>query len=442
MSPSLILHKLPKFYIPEIFKGPENVDYRNILDASFPYDLMFFKGGRGGAKTQTFAQLAAGIAKSKKVRILCARQLLSSIESSFHQELKAAIERAGWDKKFNITKISLEGLNGSQFIFKGLARNSAEIKGISGINLVIVDEAQDLSKESIDFLVPTIRAKNARIIFLWNPRYETDYIEIYSKLQMSNPRALIQDVQWYDNPFFPEFLERQRLFAKKELPRHEYEWVWEGKFQSNGGAYFMEGKLLSNRLPVEAQYPRSIFMTIDTTLKGGTSRDGTGIAYVAFCPSLHNENSMGTFVTLDWDLLETSGDMLDEILPSFIQKGMRIARTFPGCAFACYVEDKAAGAVILNKLKRKGLPVIATPSRLTAMGKDGKAVALSEYVNQGKIKMSRQAFDKEVAFHGITQNHLLAQIRNFKPGDPKANTRSDDSVDAWMDANLLAMGGY
>lgn len=74
------------------------------------------------------------------------------------------------DAYFSSTKDSITCLNGSQFIFRGLHNNVSEIKSLENISIAYVEEAENVSEESWQTLIPTIRADNSEIWVVFNPK--------------------------------------------------------------------------------------------------------------------------------------------------------------------------------------------------------------------------------------------------------------------------------
>ena len=59
-----------------------------------------------------------------------------------------------------------------------------------------------------------------------------------------------------------------------------------------------------------------------------------------------------------------------------------------------FIEDKNSGTILLQQAIQRGLPVEGIESKLTAMGKDERALAASPYVHQGRVKYSDYAYNK------------------------------------------------
>lgn len=187
------------------------------------------KGGRGSAKSWSFARALLVLGTTRKLRILCTREVQKSIKQSVHKLLKDQIEALGLTAFYQVLENELRGVNGTEFSFSGLSDQTVDsIKSFEGCDIVWVEEAQSVSKRSWSVLIPTIRKDGSEIWLSFNPELETD--ETYDRFITNQPEdALIVDMNYTDNPWFPEVLERERLHAKASLPKSEYENIWEGK---------------------------------------------------------------------------------------------------------------------------------------------------------------------------------------------------------------------
>ena len=89
-----------------------------------------------------------------------------------------------------------------------------------------VEEAQTVSKRSWDTLIPTIRKEQSEIWVSFNPELETD--ETYQRFVIHTPEnAVVQKINWNDNPWFPEVLRLEKDRLKMRDPE-AYNMVWEG----------------------------------------------------------------------------------------------------------------------------------------------------------------------------------------------------------------------
>lgn len=225
--------ELPEKLIP-VFDGPADVRYAH--------------GGRGSAKTRSFAKMAAvrgymyGMAGISG-QIVCGRQFMNSLEDSSLEECKRAIEDEPWLLDYyDIGEKYIKSKDGRiWFTFVGLDRNIQSIKSKGRILLLWVDEAEPVTDIAWSIVIPTLREEgegwNAELWVTWNPRRKAAAVE--SRFRNSKD-PLIKGVQlnWRDNPRFPSKLERERLRDMEERPE-QYGHIWEGEyFTVNEGAYF------------------------------------------------------------------------------------------------------------------------------------------------------------------------------------------------------------
>jgi phage terminase large subunit len=174
-------------------------------------------GGRGGAKSWGVARALVILGAERPIRILCAREFQSSIADSVHKLIADQIKLMGYDAFYTIEKASIKGLNGTEFSFAGIKHNVGRIKSYEGVDIVWVEEAANVSKNSWETLVHTIRKKGSEIWVTFNPVLETD--ETYKRFVLDPPeRSVAEKIGYADNPWFPEELELERIELKRKDP--------------------------------------------------------------------------------------------------------------------------------------------------------------------------------------------------------------------------------
>lgn len=202
-----------------------------------------FHGGRGSGKSWGVARALLILARQKKLRILCTREVQKSIKDSVHALLSDQIAALGFGKDFQILETEIRcTVTGSVFLFGGLQQHTVEsIKSFEGCDIVWVEEAQSVSGKSWDVLVPTIRKPGSEIWITLNPQLESD--ETYQRfIAIPPPGAVVVEMNYMDNPWFPEVLEAERTHAQKTMKREKYAHIWEGKCMPavEGAIYFDE----------------------------------------------------------------------------------------------------------------------------------------------------------------------------------------------------------
>ena len=192
-----------------------------------PARYKILHGGRGGAKSWGIARALLLRGMANPIRWLCAREYQNSIDESVHQLLEDQIITLGLSDFYDVQKKAIFGKNGTHFGFEGLHHNVVNLKSWEGADGAWVEEAQTVSKNSWNVLTPTIRKDGSEIWVSFNPEFEDD--ETYMRFVVKPPRnALVQEINWRDNPWFPKVLEEERLDLLERDP-DAYDHVWEGK---------------------------------------------------------------------------------------------------------------------------------------------------------------------------------------------------------------------
>lgn len=191
-----------------------------------------FFGGRGSGKSFNVAKMALVWGAIERLRVLCVREFEKSIKESFHMELKSAVQSCEWlTTQYDVGVDYLRHkTNGTEFIFKGLARNVQSVKSMAQIDLVICEESETISEESWRNLLPTIRAPKSEFHIIFNPLNRTSWVAQTFLENDPPPRSLICKMNYNDNPFFSRELEEQRAHAQLTMPAEMYAHVWEGEY--------------------------------------------------------------------------------------------------------------------------------------------------------------------------------------------------------------------
>jgi len=235
--------------------------------AEFPKKLQFLfephrfkvaKGGRGGAKSWNFARALLLQGAERPLRILCARETQKSIKDSVHQLLEDQIQRLGLKDKYDVQMATILGKNGTEIIFAGLKHNIDNIKSVEGCDIVWVEEAQTVSRESWDKLLPTIRKEGSEIWISYNPELDTD--ETHKRFALKPPPgACVVTINYTDNPWFPDVLKPEVEHLKATDPK-AYEHIWMGATRSA-----IEGGIFSNEMEAALKEKRLTTVPYDRT---------------------------------------------------------------------------------------------------------------------------------------------------------------------------------
>lgn len=169
------------------------VEYKPLFSPGWREAAIY--GGRYSLKSHTVARFLLIRARQQKTRVACFREFQNSIQESSHQLLADLIQRYELHD-FEITKNSIiNKINGSDFLFKGLWQNEQSIKSIEGIDIAWVEEAQTVSKSSLEVLTPTVRKPGSQIIYTYNRLMEDDPVHQRIVIE-GRPNALIINVNY------------------------------------------------------------------------------------------------------------------------------------------------------------------------------------------------------------------------------------------------------
>ena len=195
-------------------------------------------GGRGSGKSHMFAELVieAHVADPNRSTV-CVREVQKSLSQSVKRLLEQKIEALGVGALFEVQESVIKSRNGEgRIIFAGMQNHTADsIKSLEGYDCAWVEEAQSLSQKSLDLLRPTIRKPDSELWFTWNPSHASDPIEVLLRSNQSPPGAVVVEVNYDDNPWFPEVLRSEMEYDRRRDP-NKYGHVWKGGYEANGEA--------------------------------------------------------------------------------------------------------------------------------------------------------------------------------------------------------------
>lgn len=240
------------------------------VTAQFPEKLRFLfnparykaaHGGRGSGKSWGFARALLIQGASKKLRILCTREVQKSIKDSVHKLLTDQIAALGLSGKYEVLETLIRGRNGTEIFFSGLSSQTADsIKSYEGVDIAWVEEAQSVSKRSWGILSPTIRKDGSEIWVTYNPDLETD--PTHQMLVINPPTdAVVVEMNYQDNPWFTAVLEQERQDCLRNHPK-DYPNIWGGQCRPAvaGAIYYdevaaMEASARIRSVPINPALP-------------------------------------------------------------------------------------------------------------------------------------------------------------------------------------------
>lgn len=317
--------------------------YRQFFE---PVRFKGLHGGRGSGKSHCFAgHMVLRAASEEGFRAVCVREIQRSIADSVKQLIEDKIEEFGLSGFFKLTETEIVGQNDSKIIFRGMQNHTAaSIKSLEGYDLAWIEEAQTISKRSLELLTPTIRKPGSEIWASWNPEEETDPIDVFFRGQES-PDILCKEVNWDQNPWFPDELKRD---MERDKQRDPDKWlhVWQGHYRS-----LSEARIFRNWRVEELTPPERIIWRYG--VDWGFAKDPT--AGIRCC--LLDESTL----YIDHEAFEVG--VATEALPVFLNQ-------VPGIAKWQSVADSARPETI-DYCKRHGLPKMRAAKKGKGSVEDG-----------------------------------------------------------------------
>lgn len=221
--------KKPEIFIPQIFEC-----------YLVPAFIKVARGGRASAKTQSFIRMILARMQATRTHVGCFREIQKSIKDSIKQTIEGIIDELGLTEQFYITDdVIMHTGTGSRMVFAGLYRNVTSVKGMDWIDIAFCEEAENISKDSWNLLIATLRKEGAELMVCYNPKNVLDETHVrfgpgavpawqYREDGTKYRYAITRQVNYTDNPYFTE-TSRGQMMAMKEDDYELYEHIWLGQ---------------------------------------------------------------------------------------------------------------------------------------------------------------------------------------------------------------------
>lgn len=369
-------------------------------------------GGRGSGKSNFVAELVVEQSIIAKQDVVCLRETQKSLKFSVKKLIESKIEAMNAGAYFDVQDKIIKSVRGGVIIFEGMQNHTADsIKSLEGFDIAWFEEAQSASQKSLDLLRPTIRKPGSRLVFTWNPNEPTDPIEqlLRPRDAAPPPDSIVVEVNWQDNPWFPEELRKEMEYDRSRDP-DKYRHVWEGQFASNS-----EARVFRNWMVEEFDSdPTATFrqgadwgFAVDPTVLVRCYIDGRRLyvdyeAYMVGCeidqtPDLFDRvpDSRRWFITADNARPETISYMRRHGFPKIneaikgagsVEDGIEFLKSFdivvhPRCVHT--IAELKAYSYKVDELTGKVLPVLAD--------KDNHVIDALRYACEGARKAKKPA---------------------------------------------------
>ena len=195
------------------------------------------RGGRGSSKSHTFAQMAVLLTSNrlhahgypvKAWRMICARDFTAATHDSVQQAIIHYIDVYRLSNEFHVGAGGINHLpSGSRIMFYGTHIHPDQFKSIEGIDVIWFEQAERLTADLMNVILPSIRKDTAELWFSWNPQARTDWVW---RRFVSQPRPgdVSLEVNWRHNPWWSDTGLDQLRRDTEEYEPESYAWIWEG----------------------------------------------------------------------------------------------------------------------------------------------------------------------------------------------------------------------
>jgi len=237
---------------------------------------------------------------------------MQSIQESSYKILADLISRYDLSDLFELQKKKIICLEtGSEFNFEGLFRNVDKIKSYYSIDYCWIAEAQPVSEDSLQMLLPTIRNPDSEIWIDFNQKYADD--PVYKRFVVSPPsNAIVKHVTWRDNPWFPEVLREEMANDFKYRPQAAKN-IWEGELCGTGGLVWegFDPKTHVKELPKEVIGKSNVYMGLDPH-----SAHYSAAVWIAVYPDPADSKRLIRYVFAEWPRISTLNGPYAEVRKS------------------------------------------------------------------------------------------------------------------------------
>jgi PBSX family phage terminase large subunit len=372
------------------------------------------KGGRASGKSHFFAECIVKVTNNYPASVVCIREIQKSIKYSSKKLIEDKIKKLGLSDRFEITQQEIRTPHNQLIIFSGMQDHTADsITSLEDFDIAWVEEAQTISEYSLELLIPTIRKKNSEVWFSWNPKNESDAIEVFFK-ELDENNSVVVHANYNQNK-----LASQTILDEAERHRQKnpetFGHIWLGEYNNSRGQVFKKDMFktitaedFNNRLKTnydenddfwnleDGENPSEIinYMSIDVAVTDTKTSDNSSITIG--CIDQNNDKYVQTIKKGKW----LSNELLERILKYANDYNVQ----FIG------IEDSAISKTFIENLEQaviqRNLPYIII--RLKTKGRN-KVARIQQYILSA-INNNRLYFVDKV------DDDLLNEAINFPEG--------------------------
>lgn len=375
--------------------------------------VITYYGGRGGGKSESITRFLIIQAIKEKINIAVAREFKGYNDISLHQLFMRVANDIGISlNRRGAERITLE--NGSNIFLLGANKNSIDnVRSIDNVSYFWLEEAHNIDEEVIQTLIPSIRGDDSKILISLNPKSKDNYIYKTFINIPKNDYSIAIKVNYSDNPFFPEVLNKDRLRDLKTLPREVYLHIWEGETNDYNDLKVINTELMGyfdNNKTFDYRY---LVLSIDTatSVKSGADYSAIGVFGLTNDSEvhlIHMNRGHYDFHTLLSEIKNTY-----EITKELTKKTPNLI----------LLESKANGLSVMQELQRT--------TNLRVKGVNPMNDKLSRVVNDFLPFIDKLKLPMHQSIYNFWINDYLSECKSFRADNKHEH---DDMIDSTSQA--------
>ena len=289
------------------------INKKGILPCYLPYirdyktRVNVFYGGAGSGKSYFVMQKIILKALDSQRKVLIVRKVGATLKESVWSLTLELIHTGGLAptvKQINKSDLTIEFLNGSVLLFKGLD-DSEKIKSINGITDIVIEEATEITLDDFTQLNLRLRSKkpNNQIHLMFNPVSKANWVYKYF-FETKPDNCVVVQTTYRDNPHLPkEYVDSLHALENKN-PAY-YKIYVRGEFATLDKLVF---PVIHKRIISEDELTGAWFWV---GMDFGYTNDPTAITWGYYNP-IQND----LYITGEYDKIGMTNDVIAETLVS------------------------------------------------------------------------------------------------------------------------------
>jgi phage terminase large subunit len=266
-----------------------------------------FYGGAGSGKSYFVMQKIVLKALDSQRKVLIVRKVGATLKESVWSLTLELIHTGGLAptvKQINKSDLTIEFLNGSVLLFKGLD-DSEKIKSINGITDIVIEEATEITLDDFTQLNLRLRSKkpNNQIHLMFNPVSKANWVYKYF-FETKADNCVIVQTTYRDNPHLPKEYVNSLHALENKNPAY-YKIYVRGEFATLDKLVF---PVIHKRIISEDELTDAWFWV---GMDFGYTNDPTAITWGYYNPV---QNDL--YITGEYDKIGMTNDVIAETLVS------------------------------------------------------------------------------------------------------------------------------